>query len=157
MGCLHQIPPLRAQGTLQKKRQKECKSQRGWQTPREQVSLNPHDLRSSELTNTDVACTGPAQVCIRWDPGTEMGQVDTCSQFLVQNLSPVDRHLQIKICFSLRESPWGNKLLFGVGYIYSSGWPSESEFTDIFGGFLSLSIASGLFFFLSLFVLFPIL
>lgn len=106
---------------------------------------------------TEVACTGPAQVCIRWDPGTEMGQVDKCSQFLVQNLSPVDRHLQIKIYFFLREPPWGNKLLFGVGYIYSSGWPSESEFTDIFGGFLSLSIASGLFFFLSLFVLFPIL
>ena len=34
--CLHQIPPLRAQGTLWKKRQKDCKNQRGWRTPRKQ-------------------------------------------------------------------------------------------------------------------------
>ena len=36
MGCLHQIPPLKAQGTLQKRRQKGYKSQRGWMTPGEQ-------------------------------------------------------------------------------------------------------------------------
>lgn len=28
--CLHKIPPLRAQGTLQKQRQEECENQTGW-------------------------------------------------------------------------------------------------------------------------------
>ena len=32
--------PFRAQETLRKKRQKDCKSQRGWRTPRKQGHLN---------------------------------------------------------------------------------------------------------------------
>lgn len=36
MGCLRQIPPLRGQGIMQKKRQKDyiCKCQRGWKAQR---------------------------------------------------------------------------------------------------------------------------
>ena len=50
MGCLHQILPLGAQGTSQKRRQKECKSWRGWRTPGEQGSLNQDEQSSYELT-----------------------------------------------------------------------------------------------------------
>jgi hypothetical protein len=37
---LHPIPPLRVQRTLQKKRRKECKSQRGWRIPINQSLLD---------------------------------------------------------------------------------------------------------------------
>lgn len=39
-GGLHQIPPLRAQGIQQKRRRKDCQSQRGWRTSEEQGPLN---------------------------------------------------------------------------------------------------------------------
>jgi hypothetical protein len=35
-----QIPPLRAQGIPQKRRQEECESQKGWRTPGEQGPVN---------------------------------------------------------------------------------------------------------------------
>jgi hypothetical protein len=66
MRCLHQkaLSLFRAQGTLQKRRQKECKSQRGWKTPRKQGPLHqPHDEHAQEPMETEAACTGPAQVC----------------------------------------------------------------------------------------------
>lgn len=34
------LPPFRAQGALRKRRQKECKSQKKWRTPRKQGHLN---------------------------------------------------------------------------------------------------------------------
>jgi hypothetical protein len=37
---LHQILPHRAKGTLWKRRQEECKSERRWKTPGEQGPLN---------------------------------------------------------------------------------------------------------------------
>ena len=40
MGCIHQIPTFKVQGTPQKRKQKECKSQRGWRTQREQHPLS---------------------------------------------------------------------------------------------------------------------
>jgi hypothetical protein len=39
MGCHNQIPPLGVQGTLQKRRKKKYKSQRGWKTPKKQGPL----------------------------------------------------------------------------------------------------------------------
>ena len=35
--CLHYILPLRVQGTLRKRRRKECKSERRWRRPGEQA------------------------------------------------------------------------------------------------------------------------
>lgn len=37
--CLHQMPPLKAQRILKRRRQKECEGQRGWKTA-EQGPLN---------------------------------------------------------------------------------------------------------------------
>jgi hypothetical protein len=42
-GYLHQIPPLRAQGILQKRRQKDHKNQRGCKTPGVHGPPNQHD------------------------------------------------------------------------------------------------------------------
>ncbi|XP_076408126.1 uncharacterized protein LOC121822864 isoform X1 [Peromyscus maniculatus bairdii] len=42
----HQIPPLRALGTPQKRGQKKCKSQKGWRAPRKQDPLHHHDQSS---------------------------------------------------------------------------------------------------------------
>lgn len=60
-GCLHQLPPLRAQGTIQKRKDKECKSQREWRTPRNQGPLSQHAQSSYELAKTAAACIGAAQ------------------------------------------------------------------------------------------------
>ena len=59
--CLHQIPLLRAQ----KRRWKNCRSQRGWRIPGEKSLLNQHDQSSYELTETEAACTGsvPGLLC----------------------------------------------------------------------------------------------
>ena len=60
MGYLHQIPHLRAEGTLYNRRQKKKhKSQRGWKTPRNRDPLSQQDPHKYELTET--AYTGPAQ------------------------------------------------------------------------------------------------
>lgn len=63
MRCLHQIPPLRAQGTLQKRRHEEHKSQRGGRTLRQQGALNQHE-GSSHKTEVH-AQAWPAQPCPR--------------------------------------------------------------------------------------------
>ncbi|CAO2581047.1 hypothetical protein LEMLEM_LOCUS1736, partial [Lemmus lemmus] len=42
--------------------QKEYKSQRRWKTSRKQSPLNQHEQNIRELTETEAACTGPAQV-----------------------------------------------------------------------------------------------
>lgn len=57
MTCLHQIPPLRAQGTLQKRRREEYESQRGGRTARQRGALNQHERSSCEDWS---ACTGLA-------------------------------------------------------------------------------------------------
>jgi hypothetical protein len=62
MGCSHQIPPLKAQTTLQK-RQKECKSEGMEDTKKTRPSK--HDWHSHEFIET-VACTWYAQVYTSW-------------------------------------------------------------------------------------------
>lgn len=39
----------------------EYQSQRGWGRPRKSGPPNQHELRASELTETEAPCTGPAQ------------------------------------------------------------------------------------------------
>jgi hypothetical protein len=46
MGWLHQIPSLIAQETSHKRRQKDCKSQRGWRTPGKQGPLRKIHINS---------------------------------------------------------------------------------------------------------------
>ena len=51
-GISPSIPPLKAQGTLQKRRPIECKSQILWSTPSKQGPLNQYDWCAYELTET---------------------------------------------------------------------------------------------------------
>jgi hypothetical protein len=46
-GCLHQIPPLRAPGTLCKRRLKECRSQRGWRSQNKAFWVNTIKARTN--------------------------------------------------------------------------------------------------------------
>lgn len=66
-GCLHYIHTSTpaVQGILQKRRKKECMSQKGWRPPRKQGSLNWHIQSSCELTDPEAACTGPVWLCTR--------------------------------------------------------------------------------------------
>lgn len=58
----HQIPPLRTQGILRKRKQKECKSQRGWRKPGEQGALN--QLNKAQMNSvTEAASTGLTHLC----------------------------------------------------------------------------------------------
>ena len=59
MGCLHQIPPLRAQGTLWKRRMEEGVME----DTKEQDPLNQHMQGSQELTETEAACAEPVCIC----------------------------------------------------------------------------------------------
>jgi hypothetical protein len=59
MGCLHQIPPLRAQQTLLKGG-KKSKEPEGMETPREQGPFNQLEQTSYELTETKAAFMRPA-------------------------------------------------------------------------------------------------
>ena len=72
MGCLHQIPSLRAHGTLWKKRGKECKSQKAWKTPRNQsplISLNKARTNSQRLKQLvqGLHRSAPGPLCIYYD------------------------------------------------------------------------------------------
>lgn len=55
IGWLQQIPPLRAQGRLEKRRWKECKSQRSWRAARIQCPEKKQDQCNYELTETKAA------------------------------------------------------------------------------------------------------
>lgn len=50
MGCLHQILPLRAQGTLRKKRWKECQESVGMEDTKE---TRPKHSRTEAQMNSD--------------------------------------------------------------------------------------------------------
>ena len=65
MGQLHQIPPLRAQGTPWRKRQKEHKSQRGRRTPCEQGFVNELSNEHMSSQRLKQASTGTKWVCAR--------------------------------------------------------------------------------------------
>lgn len=54
--------PLGAPGILQKRRQRVSPSQKRWSASGRRP-LNQHEQSSHELTETEVACSGPAQVC----------------------------------------------------------------------------------------------
>lgn len=51
--CAHNILPLRAQETLWKRKQKECKSQSRQKTPGKQVPLYQQDGSTNKLTDTE--------------------------------------------------------------------------------------------------------
>ena len=59
--CLHKISPLRTQGTLQKRKKKDCKSQRRRVSLRKQGLLDTIGMMSHMNSQTVAACTGPAQ------------------------------------------------------------------------------------------------
>lgn len=64
MGFPLQIPLPNILRAMQKRRQRNCKSQgAGWMTPREHWT--------DELTENEVACTGSVVVQTRWGPNTE--------------------------------------------------------------------------------------
>ena len=61
MPKLHQTPPFRSQENPWRRKNEECKSQRGWRRPRKQGPLI--NRTSAHLTlETEAARTGPAQV-----------------------------------------------------------------------------------------------
>lgn len=62
MAHLHQIPPVRAQGTLRKKRQKAVMARRDGGHIEIRPSFHQHDQSPQELTESEAARTGPAQV-----------------------------------------------------------------------------------------------
>lgn len=74
MECLHQIPPLVDQRIMQKWRQKESNRQGGWRIPRKQNLLNIIPQMHTQVTESEVEFTGPAQVytmssaCLFWLP-----------------------------------------------------------------------------------------
>lgn len=65
VGCLHLTPPLRFQETMQKRRQKVCKGQKGqttprkWEPPNQQIHMN-----SYELPRTGPAWLSPGPLCV---------------------------------------------------------------------------------------------
>lgn len=74
-GGLHQVPPLKAWGTSWKRWRKDCRSQRGWRTPRESTKQGSHGL-----TETEAASTEPTLVSARlltwhfcWTPNPGSG------------------------------------------------------------------------------------
>lgn len=132
-GISPSIPPLKAQGTLQKRKPIECKSQILWSTPSKQGPLNQYDWCAYELTETKAACTGPAWVCTRLCPRTKRrnGYIPPPPE-----LSPIDNNLQMKIEFSPMESHLGNKLPLSPGPMSSRRQPTQNEFIGNTGGFL---------------------
>lgn len=94
-GCLHQSPPVRAQGTVWERRRKRCKSQRGWTTPRKCnenskyrfLITNVHYIVSRALLRLGMrnsprakspaspsgceAQTGRRPVCLQWLPSAQ--------------------------------------------------------------------------------------
>jgi hypothetical protein len=64
MGCLHQVPPGRAQGTIHKRRQEGCKSQWSLLDTKGLIHIRTHrDCGGKQI--------GPAQVKARWGPRTK--------------------------------------------------------------------------------------
>ena len=61
--CLYQILPLNAQRNSWKRKSKEFKSQREWRMPRKRGIPYINIIKNSyELTETEAASTGPAQM-----------------------------------------------------------------------------------------------
>jgi hypothetical protein len=91
----HQTLPLRAQRTLQKRKQKEHECQRGWRTPSKQGSLYQQDECSCALIAT---ARQHAQGLHRSASDGVLalkGEVDM-PLFLTQKLSPTNNYLQTK-------------------------------------------------------------
>jgi hypothetical protein len=63
MGCLHQIPPLRPQGTLWKGRQKKIARMR---TDEEYQETRPFNIKAHINSETKAAHSGLAQRCARF-------------------------------------------------------------------------------------------
>lgn len=136
---VHQIPPpASASGSLYMKRQKGFLSWRAWRTTHK-CSRPEIQLR----TETEAAFTGPAWVCARWGPRT-LRRSANLPRSLVQKLSPIDNHLQIKVYFLPREPHWRNKLPLRVGPVPSNRWRTQNKL-NLFGGALSDNAESELF------------
>jgi hypothetical protein len=60
MKGLYFIPPLRTQRILWKRKPKECKSQRGWNTPRKHSLLNKHELIETEVVAQGLHKSAPS-------------------------------------------------------------------------------------------------
>ena len=97
-----------AQGTLWKVRWKDCKSQRGWRTPKETrpSKYNSTNARVNSL-RLWAACTGPVRVCSRWSPRAERSSVHKLPS-LTRKLSPLDKHSQRK------KGVLSNRALLGI-------------------------------------------
>lgn len=121
---------------------KSVRRQMWWRTPKNKACyvnmINAH----KELTVTEVAHTGPAQVCTGWGPIVERKNRHNTNPEAISNWeSLANKNLIPPKRVSLR-----NKLLLRVGYMPSSRWPTENEFYGILGDSLSCSAVSGLFF-----------
>ena len=100
--CLRQVPTLRAQGILWKRKQKECKDQIGWRTPEKQSHLT-NMIKTHMNSETEATNLGPTRVCPRssgyiswlpvqclflWD-SWEWEWVDLCFLCFLLGSSPV--------------------------------------------------------------------
>lgn len=74
--------------------------------------------------------------------------------FLIQMLSSIANHLQMKISFSPRVFHRGNKLLLRVCCTPTCRWSTEGKFSDLYGAALSYYIMSVVFLLGFLFSLF---
>lgn len=128
MGCHHQIPLLRAQGTL-KKSGKEYKSVRGdgeqqgiktFQTHRTGTHMN-----SQRPWRHTQGLQGSAQKEMQLV--LELKEVDIPPPVLTKKLFPMNNHLQMEICFSPSDSHWGNKQLLRVSPVSSNRCPTENK------------------------------
>ena len=74
-------PSLRAQGTLWRRRQKDCKNQKGWMTPRKYcvpvttglTHMNSQRLLGTYIGSTEVQTRVPA---LRWERGQKLSLID---------------------------------------------------------------------------------
>lgn len=124
--------PLRVQGTLQRRKQKDC---RVWRTPRKEG-----------LPNT----AGPTHICILRDCGSmhrarmglyQMGSSTqerwTQAPILNPELSPIDNHWQREEESASMESYWVCKSHLRASPVPSSRRLTQKELNGVLRGFLS--------------------
>lgn len=112
MRCFYQIPPLKAQGALQKRTQKDSKCW-GWQmTPRKYCLLQSERMDKHKLTETETEHTSPMQVQNRPPPPPLCKGKQTQSPMLTQELQllPTEKgkfsSLQCSVTGCINHTPW---------------------------------------------------
>lgn len=105
------------------------------QTNKETTPSETQDWCSCELSETVAACTGPAQVQVRWGPGTEMGKW-TWSPIPTWDAISSWQLLTEENPFSSMESHRMYKSHSRVGPMLCNRWLTQSEPNSIWERFL---------------------